>query len=80
MSLTDAQVTAIRTAGLTDTEWERRLRVSVKTVRRARTGTTYPHIPTPPDLIPRCGTGVRSQSALPTYANRRVRWQYFRDC
>jgi hypothetical protein len=79
MSLTDAQVTAIRTTGLADTEWERSLRIPAKHIRRARIGQTYTHVPTPPDLIPRRGSGRRG-SAAPVKANRRTRWQYFRDC
>ena len=80
MSLTPDQVHQIRTTGLTDTEWERRLRIPAQTIRRARKGKTYTHVPTPPDLIPRRGSGARSRTGLPAKANRRARWQYFRDC
>jgi len=64
MSLPDSTVVAIRTAGLTDAYWGRRLRVDDKTIREARIGLTYRHVPTPPDTAPREGTGS-------TYAIRR---------
>ena len=81
MRLTPAEVTAIRTSGLTDTHWAQRLRTTVKTVRHARIGATYRHIPTPPDLILRQGSGCcRAHIAgLPVKANRRQRWSYFRE-
>ena len=78
--LTDAQVTAIRTSSLTDVYWSTRLRVSPKTVRHARLGLTYPHVPTPPDRAPRDGTGCTHaiRSGLPQVARpARVRRPYY---
>lgn len=57
MTLTDAQVVAIRVSGLTDRHWERKLRIPSATIRRARIGETYTHVPTPPDATPRRGSG-----------------------
>ena len=57
MILTDAQVTAIRTSGLTDNHWAREFRTTPGTIRRARTGVTYTHLQIPPDTAPRMGTG-----------------------
>jgi len=76
--LSEAQVTAIRTSGYTDTHWARVLRARVQTIRQARVGITYRHIATAPDLIPRMGSGKRHPNK-PDYANRRTRQCYFRD-
>jgi len=77
--LSDAQVTAIRTSGLTDSWWSRTLRISLQTVRDARQGIRYRHVPTPPDIAPRDGTGcthaIRKglpQKAVP--ARQRMQW------
>jgi hypothetical protein len=76
MSLTDAQVTAIRTERLTDNHWARKLRTTNGTIRRARTGVTYRHVPTPPDTAPREGGMPHWQiKAKPA----RVRRSYFDD-
>ena len=77
--LTDDQVTAIRTAGLTDTHWARKLRVNQQTIRAARRGRTYTHVASPPDRAPRDGTG-RSQGtyriqAKPARPRRRWIWE-----
>ena len=76
MSLTDTQVTAIRSAGLTDTEWARRLKISVGTIRGARIGLTYRHVATPPDVAPRDGNG-RGQK--PVAKPARVRRSYLNE-
>lgn len=76
MILTPEQVTAIRTSGFTDTEWERRLRVDVKTIRAARVGRTYSHVPTPPDTAPRDGTGRRTHGGPVRAKPARVRRQW----
>lgn len=55
--LTAAQVHLIRTSGYTDSYWGRRLRLSDDTIRRARMGIAYRHVPTPADTQPREGTG-----------------------
>lgn len=55
--LTDAQVTAIRTSGLTDSWWSQKLRISLKTVRDARQGIRYRHVSVMPDDAPRDPTG-----------------------
>ena len=78
--LTDAQVTAIRTSGLTDAWWGRRLRLDDNTIRNARTGSTYRHVSTPPDNTPREGTGTTHamRSGLPVKARMaRARRSYF---
>jgi hypothetical protein len=56
-TLTDDLVTRIRTEGRPDTYWERLLRLSTQTIRNARIGETYRHVPTPPDTKPRVKTG-----------------------
>jgi hypothetical protein len=71
--LTDAQVQQIRTAGLTDTHWSRRLRVQVETIRDARVGRTYKHVATPADVAPRDPTGrhaLLNPQARPARARR----------
>ena len=55
--LTDAQVTAIRTSGLTDAWWSDKLRMRRQSIRAARQGLSYKHVITPPDTAPREGTG-----------------------
>lgn len=57
MKLTEQQVRQIRTSGYTDSYWGRRLRVDDNTVRSARMGLSYRHIPTPSDTAAREGTG-----------------------
>ena len=49
-TLTPELVHQIRTTGLSDTHWARRLDVPVRTIRDARIGNTWPHIATPPDI------------------------------
>jgi hypothetical protein len=74
--LTPELVHQIRTARLTDTEWSRRLDVSVRTIRDARVGNTWPSVATPPDIRIRIGNGRGQKSG----ANlTRERWGYFRE-
>lgn len=82
MSLTDAQVSAIRTSGLTDRSWSEKLRKSRSIIRRARIGATYTHVATPPDTAPRDQTGctqaIRAgapQRAVPRKQRRRWTWE-----
>lgn len=56
-ALTDEQVILTRTARLTDTHWARLWKVTTTTVRFARIGHTYRHIPIPVDRSPRQGGG-----------------------
>jgi hypothetical protein len=82
MSLTDAQVTAIRTSGLTDRWWSDKLRIRVATVRMARRGETHKNHPTPPDIAPRDQTGCTHamraglpQKAVPRKQRRQWTWE-----
>jgi hypothetical protein len=71
VKLTDYHVKQIRTQGLVDSYWGRRLGVDDTTVRHARIGKTYQHVETPPDVAPRDGTGrSRSPKAKPTRIRR----------
>lgn len=79
-ALTDAQVTAIRTGGLTDRYWADKLRVGTTTVFRARRGETHKNHATPPDISPRDQTGCTFaiRAGLPQKARpARVRHSYF---
>lgn len=60
MSLDAAKVRAIRASGLTDAHHARRYKVPVRTIRNARTGSTWPTHPTPPDRAPREGAGRKA--------------------
>lgn len=51
--LTARQVHKVRTAGLTDAYWCKRLGVSYNVVRHARIGRTWRAHKTPPDVRPR---------------------------
>jgi hypothetical protein len=79
MRLTSDEVTAIRTASLTDTWWAQRLRRTVKTIHRARRGLTYSLLPIAPDTTPRDGTGRRTHGGPVRAKPARQRWSYFRD-
>ncbi len=78
MSLTDAQVSAIRTSGYTDSWWADKLCKPPKHIRFARIGRTYRHVLTPPDTAPRDGTGRRTNSdpvrAKPQRLRRKFTW------
>jgi len=56
-ALTLAQVSRIRTAGLTDVYFSKLYRASRSCIRKARTGETYLDCPTPPDIRPRAAAG-----------------------
>jgi hypothetical protein len=55
--LTFQRVHIIRSVPLPDPVYARRWRVSVKTIRHARTGKTWADHPTPPDTKPRAKRG-----------------------
>lgn len=81
-ALTDAQVTAIRTAGLIDRWWADKLRVGTTTVFRARRGETHKDHPTPADTAPRDQTGCTfamraglPQKAVPRKQRRQWTWE-----
>lgn len=76
LKLTEDLVKQIRIAGLTDTEWSRRLNVSVKTIRNARVGNTWPRVATSFDNLTREGNG-RGQNPIAKPA--RERWSYFSE-
>jgi hypothetical protein len=57
VNLTFRRVHTIRTSGLTDMYYAIRWRMSVETIRRARTGKTWPDHPTPVDTKPRAKRG-----------------------
>jgi hypothetical protein len=91
MSLDAAKVRAIRTSGLTDAHYARIYKVSVRTIRNARTGLTWATHPTPPDRAPREGAGRKAsiharpapKAVLSFHKHsssgafmRPVRWQY----
>lgn len=57
--LTHDDVHRIRTGGLTDSHWEKALGVSRAAVQKARSGTTWPTHPTPPDTAMRTTSEYR---------------------
>ena len=67
VQLDPAKVAHIRTCGLTDAHLARKYRLSVQTIRRARTGQSWENHPTPPDRSERLGGG-RKASAKAKYA------------
>ena len=56
-TLTLAQVSRIRTAGLTDVYFSKLYQASRSCIRKARCGETYLDCPTPPDIRPRAAAG-----------------------
>jgi hypothetical protein len=74
--LTPERVHIIRTGGYLDSYLGQIWGVTASTVRRARRGESHRSHPTPPDRIPRDGTG-RGKNRIAKPA--RVRGSYFRE-
>lgn len=55
--LTDDRVKLIRSSGEPDGYYARIWGTTSRTIRLARTGRTWCHVATPPDLKPRCHVG-----------------------